>query len=718
MSEISNLGCTRKTRIFPQVMERGTRKWEFIYDQLKNTGKGKLSYERETKGPSLKALLSECSSPPSIRVSPKFSQSLKNRSLKGKEDNEEEKNDNERSKQKSLDSAFSGMSPGSPRTSVGSGEGVKNVKSPVTSPEFGKSRVALRRYEEELENKARKARLEKQREFEELQSKLEQEAELKMQEIDRKANFDTLMKIQNINLRNESQAAEIVKQHRMLKETHEQRKQIHDATIQEAEEVRRKIQLEETRRREQENKERQEKLAASVSELEQLNSKIQREVAACRYQDQVSPSTKKALVLIQSLMQNAEGLKQGCRQAGKVNREDFEKCRDVLDRASNAYEFIKKDLERAEKEGKAAEAEQEKQARLAEEQAAAQAAAQTAAQASASGPSLVSTSDLSATAAAREESLCVDLEAFRKYTELQNKLQEVEQLTAGFSSTPELKKLKFDIQKAVNTAINAISPVSGEHLRDKLKRLLQLLAGQRVDGAGRQFSLNQHQHAPLFCKNLIAKMFVRKGEEQVSSNYESAFAIALVAAGLWQEHSDLGDLLLAHFYAQCPYLVPYYIPKQEGQTDEEYFKSRGYKYEGGVVEKHDKFLKRISGIMRLYFSIIVSAPPRGSHPHGIEQAWVWLTRTLNLDPEPDITATMIYDCLQVTGNALCREYKKQFLKLLHILVKEMLPKLKSVSTDAGSGSLTRLQSLLETSVKHHGNIPLPEGFLEHRFWLS
>lgn len=122
--------------------------------------------------------------------------------------------------------------------------------------------------------------------------------------------------------------------------------------------------------------------------------------------------------------------------------------------------------------------------------------------------------------------------------------------------------------------------------------------------------------------------------------------------------------------------------------------------------------------MRLYFSIIVSAPPRGEHPHGLDHAWQWLTRVLNMDPEPDITCTMIYDCLQVTGHALCQVYNKQFLKLLHILMKEMLPKLKNVSSNAGGGAWTRLQLLLETSVKHRGNIPLPDGFIEKNFWLS
>jgi len=57
----------------------------------------------------------------------------------------------------------------------------------------------------------------------------------------------------------------------------------------------------------------------------------------------------------------------------------------------------------------------------------------------------------------------------------------------------------------------------------------------------------------------------------VSSNYDSAFAIALVAVGLWKEDPEIGDYLLAHFYSKCPYLVPYYPPKVQGQRDEDYF---------------------------------------------------------------------------------------------------------------------------------------------------
>ena len=71
-----------------------------------------------------------------------------------------------------------------------------------------------------------------------------------------------------------------------------------------------------------------------------------------------------------------------------------------------------------------------------------------------------------------------------------------------------MKKYKFDIQKAVNTPINAISPVSGDHLRDKLNRLLKLISGHQVDVAGKTVSVKDHPDAAAFSKHLTARMIV------------------------------------------------------------------------------------------------------------------------------------------------------------------------------------------------------------------
>lgn len=319
------------------------------------------------------------------------------------------------------------------------------------------------------------------------------------------------------------------------------------------------------------------------------------------------------------------------------------------------------------------------------------------------------------------EVLCVDVVAFQEYTRLQQKLKDTETAIQVLSSTSQLKKLKFDLQKAVNIPVNAISAVSGAHMRDKLQRLLVLLSGQQLEIANKRVSVNEHPAALTFCKHLIAKMVVKKGEEQVSSIFESAFPLAAVTVGILAEHPDIKDLLLAHFQLMCPYTVPYHIPRQEGQSTKDVHIARGYKYDSdGNVEKQDKFLKRMSGIMRLYASLMVSYPPRrqSEHAFGIENAWLWLSRVMNIQPLPDITATMVFDLLEVTGHALYKEYRKQFLKMLHILIREFLPKLKSVASSGGGGPVSRLEALIMASIQRQGQIPPPEGILSPNFWFS
>lgn len=95
-------------------------------------------------------------------------------------------------------------------------------------------------------------------------------------------------------------------------------------------------------------------------------------------------------------------------------------------------------------------------------------------------------------------------------------------------------------------------------------------------------------------------------------------------------------------------------------------RSLGYKVEDGEVEAQDKFLRRMSGLMRLYAAIIISPHPRGPtapHPWGIDRAWIWLARIINQEPHPDITATLIYDLLKVRS----RKQQQQFAILCNVM---------------------------------------------------
>ena len=134
------------------------------------------------------------------------------------------------------------------------------------------------------------------------------------------------------------------------------------------------------------------------------------------------------------------------------------------------------------------------------------------------------------------------------------------------------------------------------------------------------------------------------------------------------------------------------------------------------MEPQDKFLKRISGLMYLYAALLVSTPPRGPpHPHCLEHGWAWLTRVMNLEPRPDITATLIHDFLYVAGFALMQSYGKQFQKLLKTLLEDFLPKIRAAR--GAGGPVSRLEGFLDKCLKS-GRLAQPEGLLPTNFWLT
>lgn len=75
----------------------------------------------------------------------------------------------------------------------------------------------------------------------------------------------------------------------------------------------------------------------------------------------------------------------------------------------------------------------------------------------------------------------------------------------------------------------------------------------------------------------------------------------------------------------------------------------GFKVGGdGQVEGEDNYLKRMSGIVRLYAAILQTSSDPHPHPHGLEHGWAWLARILNMEPHPTLTATAIHDVLEVS----------------------------------------------------------------------
>lgn len=108
----------------------------------------------------------------------------------------------------------------------------------------------------------------------------------------------------------------------------------------------------------------------------------------------------------------------------------------------------------------------------------------------------------------------------------------------------------------------------------------------------------------------------------------------------------------------------------------------GHRFTDGKIEPQDQYLKRLSGLQRLYSAILITKQKRSqqnqAHPHGLENGWIWMSNFLNLEPLPEICATLLLEFIQVCGADMWQTYKRQFLKLLLVLQQAYMVKLDEV----------------------------------------
>lgn len=71
------------------------------------------------------------------------------------------------------------------------------------------------------------------------------------------------------------------------------------------------------------------------------------------------------------------------------------------------------------------------------------------------------------------------------------------------------------------------------------------------------------------------------------------------------------------------------------------------------------------------------------------------TLCLVTEPQVDVTATVIHTLLDILDDRLYAIYKRQFTKLIRILILNYLPQIKNITPPAKSGSVSRLQIYLE-----------------------
>ncbi|EDS40460.1 nucleoporin GLE1 [Culex quinquefasciatus] len=290
----------------------------------------------------------------------------------------------------------------------------------------------------------------------------------------------------------------------------------------------------------------------------------------------------------------------------------------------------------------------------------------------------------------------VSQESLAFYTEIKSFYEQHQAAVKTLLDDASMKTYRFSCQKAINTPVNAISAVSREHFLDKFTKLDALLSGQQVRVGDQPVSINAHPlgepTAP--CCSPRSSSAKRTRPSPATNSRPSPSPPSSVS----------------------PTSSPTTSPQLAGQSQEDYLKAIGYRFSSeGILEKQDQYLKRMTGLARLYGAVIVTNLRRGEsapHPHGLECGWKWLCNILNLAPLPDICATLITEFLQTAGGLLWTHYGRQFVKVMRVMHEQYLPELNKV--DEG-GPKSRLEGLV-AKITAEGRIERPEGMMAADFW--
>lgn len=579
----------------------------------------------------------------------------------------------------------------------------------VLSSKVAKVEGCIRMYEEMHRLKAKERLRQRQEEQEQMVRAAYAQASEQLKRFDELRELKRHQEFQELQEVMEKSSKEAQGQQEKLKEEHRHRAKILNLKLREAEQQRQR-QEELERLRKEEGQERLRRLYSIQEELLQLNQQIDPNY---RHKDLPRIDLSAYCNRGNQICGLVSGLIRSTSERGFPTQADVASTERALQEMRGLISSMQQEITAAleEKKRKDEEEKKQKQKELEKKE---QMKSQTPAPAQQSGEKQ------------QKEGLQVKTEEsiMHWYQQLQDA---AEQCVAAFSEianckgNTEVKKIKTNLQKAATIPVSQISSISGSKLREVFDKINNLLSGKPVQTEGQTVSVTQHPQGLEFVCYKLAEKFVRHGEGEVSFHHDSAFPIAVVLSGIWELHPRVGDIFLAHLHKKCPYSVPFYPARKEGTSVEEYQRMLGYEVHDSKVEEQDHFLKRMSGMIRLYAAIIQLRWPygnrQGAHPHGLSYGWRWLAQMLNLEPLADVTAMLLLDFLEVCGNALMKQYGIQFWKTMFFIQKSYIPRIEAVTSSGQMGCLSRLKNFVQKCLRAE-EIPLPKGILTPSFWRT
>lgn len=107
----------------------------------------------------------------------------------------------------------------------------------------------------------------------------------------------------------------------------------------------------------------------------------------------------------------------------------------------------------------------------------------------------------------------------------QKLIQDVKQRLEPFSggNDARIKQYRLKLQQFIRTQINAISPESNEHLKQKYQKLAALFDGQDIEFQDNRINCKGHPLAQEFCMFYAAQTFISVGCKQIQSVPKASF---------------------------------------------------------------------------------------------------------------------------------------------------------------------------------------------------
>lgn len=202
----------------------------------------------------------------------------------------------------------------------------------------------------------------------------------------------------------------------------------------------------------------------------------------------------------------------------------------------------------------------------------------------------------------------------------------------------------------------------------------------------------------------LAKAILLQDETEVTAKKESAIPLAAVAKNLLGSLPHFSEILFAKLVQRVGgWAIPCSVPSED--VDGTPFdtkglaKAHGYRFsEEGARENQSDYIQRVSGIMRVYFHVVV-----GEHDQPLMKMWqlprywAYFARMLsgNVGMQSAVAPEVLHAALDVGGILAARVWGPQWIKVLGVLYEGVTTGGLGGSSAEGKAARMRVQLEIE-----------------------